>query len=101
MIRVQNERLIGYTRVSTNETELNLQVDALLAHGVLREHLFFDKLSGAREDRPWLAACNDIFPNLVIGSVPTLYFPTNAACYLVLGRNLAKNQARGLRASHS
>lgn len=59
MIRVQNERLIGYARVSTNEQELHLQVDALLAHGVLKEHLFCDKLSGVREDRPGLAACNE------------------------------------------
>ncbi len=59
MIGTQNQRLIGYARVSTNEQELYLQMDALLAHGVEKEHLFFDKLSGAREDRPGLAACND------------------------------------------
>lgn len=60
MIDIQHERLIGYARVSTNEQELNLQSDALLAHGVKKEHLFFDKLSGAREDRPGLAACNEL-----------------------------------------
>ena len=59
MISNQNRRLIGYARVSTNEQELGLQVDALLAHGVAKEHLFCDKLSGAREDRPGLAACNE------------------------------------------
>jgi DNA invertase Pin-like site-specific DNA recombinase len=60
MISTQNSRLIGYARVSTNDQELNLQVDALLAHGVIKEHLFFDKLSGAREDRPGLLACNEV-----------------------------------------
>jgi DNA invertase Pin-like site-specific DNA recombinase len=60
MIIVQsNSRLVGYARVSTNDQELNLQVDALLTHGVTKEYLFFDKLSGAREDRPGLQACND------------------------------------------
>jgi len=43
MIGVRNERLIGYARVSTNDQESNLQVDALLAYGLLKEHLFFDK----------------------------------------------------------
>ncbi len=54
MISDQNQRLIGYARVSTIEQELNLQIDALLAHGVRKEHLFCDKISGAREDRPGL-----------------------------------------------
>lgn len=54
----QDQRLIGYARVSTVEQELDLQIDALLAHGVKKEHLYCDKLSGAREDRPGLAACN-------------------------------------------
>ena len=41
-----NHRLMGYARVSTTEQELNLQIDALLAHGVKKEHLYCDKLSG-------------------------------------------------------
>ena len=57
MIDTQNERLVGYARVSTNDQELALQIDALLAHGVKKENLFCDKLSGAREDRPGLVAC--------------------------------------------
>ena len=59
MISTQNERLVGYARVSTNEQELDLQIDALLAHGVRKDHLFCDKLSGTKVDRPGLAACNE------------------------------------------
>ena len=52
-----NHRLIGYARVRTTEQVLNLQIDALLVHGVKKEHHFCDKLSGTREDRPVLVAC--------------------------------------------
>ena len=58
MAIVQPLRLIGYARVSTSDQDLDLQVDALLAHGVAKDHLYFDKLSGTRQDRPGLAACN-------------------------------------------
>ncbi len=57
MINTKDARLVGYARVSTNEQELALQIDALSAHGVTKENLFCDKLSGAREDRPGLGAC--------------------------------------------
>ena len=59
MIITSNERLFGYARVSTTDQELNLQVDALLAHGVEKQRLYCDKISGTREDRPGLAACNE------------------------------------------
>ena len=58
MSNIQHDRLIGYARVSTNEQDFSLQYDALLAHGVTEEHLFCDKISGAKEDRPGLTACN-------------------------------------------
>ena len=61
MIDNQNHRLVGYARVSTIEQELHLQIDALLAHGVKKEHLYCDKLSGAREDRPGLAAAHLLY----------------------------------------
>jgi len=59
MILTQPERLVGYARVSTNDQELSLQIDALLQHGVKKEHLFCDKISGAKEERPGLTACNE------------------------------------------
>ena len=57
MIDTQDSRLVGYARVSTNDQELALQIDALRTHGVTKENLFCDKLSGAKEDRPGLIAC--------------------------------------------
>lgn len=54
-----NSRLVGYARVSTTDQERCLQVDVLRQHGVKKEHLFCDKFSGAKEDRPGLTACNE------------------------------------------
>ncbi len=60
MIKSQsNSRLVGYARVSTTDQELCLQIDAFRQHGVKKEHLFCDKISGAKEDRPGLTACNE------------------------------------------
>ena len=53
------QRLIGYARVSTGDQELALQIDSLLNHGVKREHIFSDKLPGAKADRPGLTRCQD------------------------------------------
>jgi DNA invertase Pin-like site-specific DNA recombinase len=49
--------LIGYMRVSSESDRqtTDLQRDALLMAGVDERHLFEDKASGARDDRPGLA----------------------------------------------
>lgn len=51
--------LLGYMRVSTADgrQSTDLQRDALVAAGVDPARLYQDRASGAREDRPGLAAC--------------------------------------------
>ena len=51
--------LIGYMRISKADGSqtTNLQFDALVAAGVDPEHIYEDAASGAKDDRPDLAAC--------------------------------------------
>lgn len=49
--------LIGYARVSTGDQTVHLQTDALGSLGC--ERIFTETASGARTDRPELAACLD------------------------------------------
>jgi len=53
--------LVGYMRVSSDNDRqtTHLQRDALLAAGVDPRHLFEDKASGARDDRPGLQQALD------------------------------------------
>jgi len=53
--------LVGYMRVSSDSDRQStaLQRDALLAAGVDERHLFEDKASGVRDDRPGLAKALD------------------------------------------
>ena len=48
--------LLGYARVSTDDQRLDLQRDALIGAGVSADHIYEDRLSGARSDRPGLDA---------------------------------------------
>ena len=48
--------LIGYARVSTADQNLDLQLDALVKAGVAPEKTYREKISGASDDRPALAA---------------------------------------------
>jgi DNA invertase Pin-like site-specific DNA recombinase len=50
-------QLVGYARVSTLDQNPDLQLDALRAAGCTR--VFTEKVSGAKEDRPQLAAALD------------------------------------------
>lgn len=50
-------RRVGYARVSTDDQNLSLQLDALAQHGVGNDLIFTDKLSGAKDDRPGLGRC--------------------------------------------
>ena len=48
---------IGYARVSTDDQELDLQIDALAKEECKNEMIFTDKISGAKSSRPGLDKC--------------------------------------------
>ena len=50
-------RNIGYARVSTDDQELGLQIDALVGYGVDSQAIVTDRVSGSHEDRPGLRMC--------------------------------------------
>ncbi|MGI2299967.1 recombinase family protein [Candidatus Cardinium hertigii] len=50
-------KLVGYVRVSSQDQEVNLQVDALEKAGCAINMVFIDKISGARSERPGLKKC--------------------------------------------
>lgn len=52
-------KFIGYARVSTDDQNLDLQIDALLQAGCLKQNIYKDKVSGAKTERPGLTQCLD------------------------------------------
>lgn len=59
LTHVVTNRCFGYARVSTDDQDLSLQIDALLRFGISSDDIFTDKMSGAKEERPGLTACLD------------------------------------------
>ena len=49
--------LIGYARVSTEDQNLNLQLDALKKYGVEEAQIYQEHVSAAKAKRPELASC--------------------------------------------
>jgi len=49
--------IIGYARVSNQEQELQLQLDALLQAGCNKNKIFLDQISGTKVERPGLDKC--------------------------------------------
>lgn len=46
--------ILGYARVSTDGQNLDRQIDALMAAGVSKKHLYCEKMTGTKADRPEL-----------------------------------------------
>ena len=62
-ITTRDPRLCGYARVSTDDQDLTLQIDALTKHGIPKSHIFMDKMSGAKSERPGLTKCLETIQN--------------------------------------
>ena len=56
--------ILGYARVSTDSQNLDRQIDALIAAGISRKHLYCEKITGTKADRPEL---NRLIDDLEIG----------------------------------
>lgn len=60
--------IFGYARVSTEDQNLNLQIDALTQHGI--DKLFQEKVTGSKRDRPQL---EDMIKGLREGDSVVIY----------------------------
>src|SRR5215468_7370536 len=73
---------VGYARVSTQEQDLALQLDALQAAGC--ERIYTEKASGAQRDRPQLQAALDYMRPDDTPTVPSLLTPVSSRNALLL-----------------
>lgn len=53
-------KVYGYARVSTEEQNLDRQIDALVSAGVLPENIYKEKISGTKRNRPELDRLLDV-----------------------------------------
>ncbi len=53
-------RRFGDARVSPDDQDLSLQIDALVRCGIPKQNILMDKISGAKSDRPGLGNCMQI-----------------------------------------
>lgn len=53
-------RMFGYSRVSTTDQDLSMQMDALVRHGIDERDIFFEKQSGAKRHRAELNRVLDL-----------------------------------------
>ena len=53
-------KLVGYARVSTNDQDVQLQINALSSAGCVKNNIFIDHISGVRTERPGLDKCIEI-----------------------------------------
>ena len=49
---MENQNLVGYARVSTDDQKLDLQINALIKAGVSENLIFQEHISGVKENRP-------------------------------------------------
>ena len=56
--------ILGYARVSTEGQNLDRQIDALINAGVSKKHLYCEKMTGTKSDRP---ALNEMLEDLEQG----------------------------------
>lgn len=54
---IKTSRVIGYARVSTQDQDLQLQLDALDKEGCKKQYIYTDKISGSKKERPGLDKC--------------------------------------------
>jgi DNA invertase Pin-like site-specific DNA recombinase len=50
-------KLVGYARVSTNDQDVQLQLNALEIAGCKKNNIYIDHISGVRTERPGLEKC--------------------------------------------